>query len=699
MSQISPVMVLLANATVEKRLTEELHKIYKLEKLVGPKGDKGDKGDQGDKGDRGDQGLKGDKGEQGDKGDRGDQGLKGDKGDQGLKGDKGDKGDRGDKGDQGDAGKDGRSIENLAISTDGSVIVRYSDGQAQNIGQAQINTIVQSMGGGSGIPPDHFVIHSVLVEGDKLILGCNNNKKFEVTLPSGGGGGVTVHGELTGLGADDHPQYHNDTRGDARYYTKSQVDTSLSGKANTIHTHVASNVTDFNSAALAAAPAETAQTIGSLINSAASKATPVDADQIGLMDSASSNILRKFSWASIKSNLKSYFDTLYANVTHTHTKSQITDFQHSITGAEHTFPGGSTTFLRADGVFATPSSSSVGIIAAASSANQANWNPSGFDSTVGIIKLQPTTNSLISGLIAGATDQEVTLVNDSDYIVALRAESGQSTAANRIGKFPGGRYVLWVLPQEAVRLRYSATLGRWKLVSQSRDVFSLTPRSQLIQPRSGAAPGFDGYANATVSGTGSTNPANGPPASNFGEYGNFQVTNNTANGTASVRVDHIAPWMRGGVAGRQGIFHAGWVRFTARSATGIVRAGLWNQYTAQAGTNAAATQCVLLGADSADANLRIFRGDATPATPIDLGASFPAIGGSESYEYCIYMPPATAVVRYLVIRHDTHAVAEGTLTTSIPSDTTTMAQRMEVSVGATAGATTAQMAYLMQTGL
>jgi hypothetical protein len=63
------------------------------------------------------------------------------------------------------------------------------------------------------------------------------------------------------------------------------------------------------------------------------------------------------------------------------------------------------------------------------------------------------------------------------------------------------------------------------------------------------------------------------------------------------------------------------------------------------------------------------------------------------------MPPATAVVRYLVIRHDTHAVAEGTLTTSIPSDTTTMAQRMEVSVGATAGATTAQMAYLMQTGL
>lgn len=49
----------------------------------------------------------------------------------------------------------------------------------------------------------------------------------------GGGGGVTDHGALTGLSDDDHPQYHNDTRGDARYYTKSEVDTSLAGKLNT----------------------------------------------------------------------------------------------------------------------------------------------------------------------------------------------------------------------------------------------------------------------------------------------------------------------------------------------------------------------------------------------------------------------------------------------------------------------------------
>lgn len=36
-------------------------------------------------------------------------------------------------------------------------------------------------------------------------------------VAGGGGGGVTDHGALTGLADDDHPQYHNDARGDARY--------------------------------------------------------------------------------------------------------------------------------------------------------------------------------------------------------------------------------------------------------------------------------------------------------------------------------------------------------------------------------------------------------------------------------------------------------------------------------------------------
>lgn len=73
------------------------------------------------------------------------------------------------------------------------------------------------------------------------------------------GGGVTDHGALTGLSDDDHTQYHNDTRGDLRYYTQSlldagqldtryytetEVDTLLSGKADDPHTHVLADITD-----------------------------------------------------------------------------------------------------------------------------------------------------------------------------------------------------------------------------------------------------------------------------------------------------------------------------------------------------------------------------------------------------------------------------------------------------------------------
>ncbi len=34
--------------------------------------------------------------------------------------------------------------------------------------------------------------------------------------------GVTDHGELNGLGDDDHSQYHNDARGDARYFREDE---------------------------------------------------------------------------------------------------------------------------------------------------------------------------------------------------------------------------------------------------------------------------------------------------------------------------------------------------------------------------------------------------------------------------------------------------------------------------------------------
>lgn len=85
-------------------------------------------------------------------------------------------------------------------------------------------------------------------------------------------------------------------------------------RANHTGTQLASTISDFNSAALAAAPAETTTTIGALINGASEKTTPVDADMLGLMDSAASNVLKKLSWASLKTALAAIFAPKYSIV-------------------------------------------------------------------------------------------------------------------------------------------------------------------------------------------------------------------------------------------------------------------------------------------------------------------------------------------------------------------------------------------------
>jgi hypothetical protein len=68
--------------------------------------------------------------------------------------------------------------------------------------------------------------------------------------------------------------------------------------------------------------------VGTRINSASAKTTPVDADEMALADSAASAsyILKKVTWANVKATLKAYFDTLYGKTPYTDTFNNTTDW-------------------------------------------------------------------------------------------------------------------------------------------------------------------------------------------------------------------------------------------------------------------------------------------------------------------------------------------------------------------------------------
>ncbi len=63
--------------------------------------------------------------------------------------------------------------------------------------------------------------------------------------------------------------------------------------------------------------------VAAVIDAAAAKTTPADADKFGLVDSAAGDILKSLSWGDAKAALDAYFDAQYAPISHTHSVNQM----------------------------------------------------------------------------------------------------------------------------------------------------------------------------------------------------------------------------------------------------------------------------------------------------------------------------------------------------------------------------------------
>ncbi len=71
--------------------------------------------------------------------------------------------------------------------------------------------------------------------------------------------------------------------------------------------------------------------VGDRIHAATDKATPVDADELGLADSAASFVLKHVTWANLKATLKTYLDTLYGLLAGNNTWSGTNKYDANVT--------------------------------------------------------------------------------------------------------------------------------------------------------------------------------------------------------------------------------------------------------------------------------------------------------------------------------------------------------------------------------
>ncbi len=167
------------------------------------------------------------------------------------------------------------------VATPGSDAISPSEQAVKELADTKINTadIVTAVGnpGSDTKVPSEQAVREGLAGYAPVAMGVSGGDQH---AHAGGQGAQINHTTLSNVGTNTHAAIDN---------------------------HLASQLNPHNTTAAQVGADITTGTV----HAASSKSTPADNDEIGIIDSAGSWVLKKLTWANLKATLKTYFDSLY----------------------------------------------------------------------------------------------------------------------------------------------------------------------------------------------------------------------------------------------------------------------------------------------------------------------------------------------------------------------------------------------------
>ena len=239
--------------------------------------------------------------------------------------------------------------------------------------------------------------------------------------------------------------------------------------------------------------------------------------------------------------------------------------------------------------------------------------------------------------------------------------------------------------------RFAATLGMGSFLQP----FMGTQKVGTVLPSGNSSTVITATGMLAVTATGTATARNAATTNKFTRVRRIGYVSAATAGSVAGARQTSAQWTVGNGSGDGGFFFACifGVSDAAILAAGRTFVGLSTNAGAPTDVEPSTlTNCIGVGSNSADTNLKMFYGGSAAQTPIDLGANFPSdTTNTDLYRLCLFSSPSeNGIIYYEVTRLNTGNVATGTISgtvgTQVPANTTFLTYQVWRSNGGNATA-------------